>query len=658
MCGIAGFVDTNINYDISKVVNDTLDSIKERGPDNKGHFIDNQVGLVLLHRRLSIIDLSSSAMQPMQITNGRYIIVYNGEIYNYLEIKNNLQKKYGTLDFKSNSDTEVILYSFELEGIITTINNLEGMFAIALWDKIDKKIILIRDRMGEKPLYYGFFNNVFAFASDLKALMVHPKFAQQINKDSLSQLLMHNCIPAPLSIFEGIFKLKPANYIELTYKEIIQRRLSNSKSYWNLIDKIDKKLINKKYNINEKKILINKLDCLLNDTIKKQMIADVDIGCFLSGGIDSSLVAAIMQKNSNSPINTFSIGFFDKKYNEAPFAKQISQFLKTNHNEMYVSEQDALNVIEELPFIYSEPFADSSQIPTFLLSKITKQKVTVSLSGDGGDELFLGYSRYFRFNKIAKLFNYTPLILRKTINNTCFKTSKKLINRLALYNNPLFRTVLSRLDKLSYILESDHFQELYLRFISHWFNIDELIIDDINNNSLWYKNNQDLDSFNNDFFKMQYIDTLGYLPDDILVKVDRAAMANSLETRVPFLSHKVVEFAFNIPLAYKIGNNNGKDILKELLYKYVDKTLFQRPKSGFGIPINSWLRGDLKDWAANLLDSKKISEQGLFNSKIINNTFNDHLKNKKNNGYYLWDILMFQLWYEKIYKNNKNILNR
>lgn len=651
MCGLAGFVDTNINYDISKVIDDQLDLLKERGPDSKGHYIDYELGLVLLHRRLAIIDLSSSGLQPMQIMNGRYLIVYNGEIYNYLEIKNHLQKKYGPIDFKSNSDTEVILYSFELEGVVATIDNLEGMFAIVLWDKIEKKFILIRDRMGEKPLYYGFFNNVFAFASDLKAITIHPKFEQQINKDAVWQLFMHNCIPAPLSIYDGIFKLQPAHYVEVSYKDIIHKKLNNPKSYWNLIIAIDDKIVNKRYDLNEKQFLINKLDILLNTTIKRQMIADVDIGCFLSGGIDSSLVAAIMQKNSSVPINTFSIGFFDKKYNEAHFAKQISQFLKTNHNELYVNEQEALNVIEKLPFIYSEPFADSSQIPTFLLSKMTKQKVTVSLSGDGGDELFLGYSRYFRFNKIASFFNYTPQILRDTLDNILLKTSKTVINQLSLYNIALFRNIVSKIDKLSYIYQGNNFQELYLRFISHWFNINELMLGNGDYNSLWYR---DLKGLNNNFLKMQYMDTLGYLPDDILVKVDRASMANSLETRAPFLNHKVVEFAFNIPLVYKIGGNQGKEILKELLYKYIDKKLFQRPKSGFGIPLNSWLRGALRDWAMDLLDAKKISEQGLFNQEVINNTLVDHLKGRKNNGYYLWDILMFQLWYEKVYKNIKN----
>lgn len=638
MCGIAGFIDSSTNYDSYRVSKDMGEAIRTRGPDSDGVWQDNNLGINLVHRRLAILDLSPAGHQPMVSKTGRFVMVFNGEIYNYKKIKNELEQKQGLINWNGHSDTEVILLAIEVYGLHKTLEMLEGMFAIALWDKAEDKLYLARDRVGEKPLYYGYFNGVFAFTSELKAFKKHPKFNPQINRDAIGQLMLHNCIPAPFSIYENINKIVPGHFLEISYKSYLDCSEPISKPYWQLSNCNFGKY---SQNFND---ATNSLESILSDVIKDQMVADVSVGCFLSGGVDSSVIAALMQKHSSNSIKTFSIGFDNKLYDEAVFAKDVANHIGSDHTELYVTERDALNVIPLLPSIYDEPFSDSSQIPTFLVSKMARQDVTVALSGDGGDELFAGYNRYLLSEKLHKnIYKYPDFILN------IVKKSLPLIKPGVLEAaNKILRLPVTnfgdKIYKLESLLNAKEFNKFYLNTASHWIDYNKLVLCVSNKFDLW---NKPIDKFNFDENKvlgMQYLDTLGYLPDDILVKVDRAAMANSLETRVPLLNHKIIEFAFSLPLSYKISNGSTKHILREVLYRHVPRKLIERPKTGFGIPIHEWLRGELKEWACDLLSPDVIRKDGYFNVDIVQNTLNNHLSGKSNNGYYLWDILMFQQW--------------
>lgn len=634
MCGIAGFIDAQINYDPKVAAKQMADTLYSRGPDSFGLWQDNNFGINLLHRRLAILDLTAAGHQPMISDCGRYVMVFNGEIYNFKLLRQQLDSTNLSISWRGHSDSEVILQGFVAWGIEETITKCEGMFAIALWDRETEDLYLIRDRMGEKPLYYGYLNGAFAFASELKALRVHPKFMPNINRDALGQLLLHNCIPAPLSIYQGIWKLLPARILKLSLNDIQNHNLPNSYAYWNLSDSLSRNYTGTIDNA------IGELDNLLHGVIRDQMIADVPLGCFLSGGVDSSLIASIMQNQSSKPIETFCIGFDQPEYDEAVFAKEVARHLGSNHHELYITEKDAQQVIPKLSQIYDEPFSDSSQIPTYLVSKLAKTKVTVSLSGDAGDELFAGYNRYILANKAWAKFNKIPLLFNKPfVKATNLLSSQKLefMNWFFKFSNTNFS---HKFYKLSALLQSRNFAEFYLTLMSHWLNFAEIVKNNKNSSSYWIKECHGLSNIET----MMFLDSLGYLPDDILVKVDRASMANSLESRVPFLNHKIVEFANSLPLDYKIRDNTRKYILREVLYKYVPKNLIERPKKGFGIPINQWLRGNLKDWAIDLLDSSKLHSQGYFNTKMISCKLDKHLNGTENNGYYLWDILMFQQW--------------
>lgn len=637
MCGIAGFIDKGISYDAPLMIKAMGNAILHRGPDSSGIWSDNSYGVNIVHQRLAILDLSSAGHQPMLSKSGRYVISFNGEIYNWQYIKNDIEDKLGQVNWIGHSDTEVMLLAIEVYGLEDALQKFEGMFAIALWDREKKDLYLIRDRMGEKPLYYGYFNGVFAFSSELKALRKHPKFECKLNKNAIAQLMLHNCIPAPLSIFEDIYKLKAGHYLKLQYEQYSNHELPQSVPYWSLSEHLKQE-----YNGNENQA-VDDLDKLLTRVIGEQVIADVPLGCFLSGGVDSSMIAAKMQSLSTIPIHTFSIGFENKVYNEAHYAKAVASYLGTNHAEVYITDKDALDIIPKLPFIYDEPFSDSSQIPTYLVSKLAKQSVTVSLSGDGGDELFAGYTRHTLapqiYHKLQKIPGWSKSLLCKSL---------PLLNKLILtkLNQLLGSRVYNlndKLQKLENLLRVNDFSGMYLCLTGHWLNSNELVKNTSLNGSLWLNENISTES---QMLNLQYLDTMGYLPDDILVKVDRAAMANSLETRVPFLNHKLVEFAYSLPDSYKVNHKQSKWILRQVLYKYIPKELIERPKIGFAIPIHEWLRGPLRDWMLNLLDEKKLKQQGIFNSNLILEKLNAHLSGQNDNGFYLWDILMFQQWLE------------
>ena len=648
MCGICGFVDLSNRYDQLKrqrIISEMTNTLIHRGPDDEGYWHDKEKGVSLGHRRLSIVDLSSHGSQPMLSNSGRYVIVFNGEIYNHLLLRKELIKSDNNISWLGYSDTETLLACIDTWGIEKSIQKSSGMFAVAIFDIKENNLFLVRDRMGEKPLYYGFQNGVFLFGSELKAINKHPDSLRDIDRNAVALQFRYSYIPTPYSIYKGIKKLKAGTIlkINLSKSNIIKEILEEPKTYWSLEDAV----INSQKNIYTGSSIeaINDLDGLLGKSVRDQMVADVPLGAFLSGGIDSSLIVSLMQSQSSMPIETFTIGFNEGDYNEAIFAKKIAKHLGTNHTELYVSSNDALSVVDNLPQIYDEPFSDSSQIPTYLISEMTKKNVTVSLSGDAGDELFGGYNRYLWTRKIWSRMKYMPISLRKFISYGIDSVSPSVWNRILrqMVDTPQSG---DKMHKLSSILASSSAEECYLNLISHWNSSDNIVIgaNNISTSLTDINNHLDFDSIEE---KMMYLDSISYLPDDILSKIDRASMSVSLETRVPFLNHHVVEFANTLPLSMKIKDGESKWILRQLLYKYIPKDLIERPKMGFGMPIDIWLRGPLRDWAESLIEESRIKKEGFLNYEPIRKKWIEHISGKRNWQYHLWDILMFQAWLEK-----------
>lgn len=647
MCGIAGFYsfESRSSGEIHSISTKMGDAISHRGPDNFGFWADDTAPLVLIHRRLAILDLSDAGNQPMHSPSQRYVISYNGEIYNHLRIRRALDKEFPNIHWLSESDTETIIIAIELWGVSKSLKAISGMFAIAVWDKKLKKLMLARDRAGEKPLYYGWQKNTFLFSSELKAMKVHPSFDGAINREAIKMLMEHSCIPAPHSIYRNIFKLLPGKILTLNFNLYGKEGFESIENYWSIEDLIkDAKTNPFQGNIQDAK---TKLHDLLTESISSQMISDVPIGAFLSGGIDSSLIVSLMQASSLNPINTFTIGFSEDKYNEANFAKEIAQYLGTNHTEHYVSSAEALDVIPKLPKLYDEPFADSSQIPTYLVSKLAKDSVTVSLSGDAGDELFGGYNRHIYSQKWGNALKLSPSSLKLAsgkfldffkpdyLNRLESKLSDRLISKIGIKNISNF------FEKTSKALKADGSSGLYQSFVTHWPK---------NSNLVLGVNNDDLHFFSDENFSllesMMINDFLFYLSNDILVKVDRAAMGLSLETRVPFLHEDIIKFAWTLPDSMKVFNNQGKFILRSLLADHIPTELFDRPKQGFAVPIEHWLRGPLLDWAESLLEESKLDTQGYLDSSIILEKWSQHKCGKKNWQTDLWNVLMFQAWIE------------
>jgi asparagine synthase (glutamine-hydrolysing) len=635
MCGIAGFYTFQSLSDtvFQEISNSVLKSMKHRGPDDEGFWVNNSNNIMLCQVRLSILDLSIKGHQPMHSKNGRLTMVFNGEIYNHKEIRKKLVLDGCSIAWEGESDTETLLESLVFWGIEKTLSACVGMFSFAYLDLECNKLILARDRFGEKPLYWGWQNDKFYFASELSSISCNPYFKSKINRSALNQLVRYNYIPAPNSIFQNIFKLLPGHFLSIDFNQPdIEHR---SKPYWSLIDKVSE-LKSQNKNITKKDAL-KLLDDKLSQVIKNQMLSDVPIGAFLSGGIDSSMIASLMQKNSITPIKTYTIGFSNLKFNEAVYAKDIANHIGTQHNELYINDLDVINLVSKMPFYYSEPFADSSQIPTFLLCEMVSKHVKVALSGDAGDELFGGYNQYLFTPKLWRIANIVPFNIRKL--------SSKLLNHFDFSNK--------KIEKIIQLLPAKNEIDFYKRMVSHWNDPDKIVLE--SDESYSYLNN--FVKLNNNFSyqeNLMIFDSLSYLTDDILVKVDRAAMANSLETRVPFLDHEFFELVWSLPLNLKIQNNSGKKILKELLEKYVPKNLIDRPKQGFALPLGQWLRGPLRDWADELLSNKRLIDEGYFNSVIIRRVWNEHLSGKKDNSLKLWSVLMFQSWYEV----NKSVISK
>jgi len=651
MCGIAGTLGGSLSpNDFGKILEQAGNTIAHRGPDDMGIWFDKETAIGFVHRRLSIIDLSPAGHQPMLSVTGRFVIIFNGEIYNHLDLRNELEKSDNAPRWRGHSDTESLLAAFECWGIEATLKKTVGMFAIALWDKKERKLFLMRDRMGEKPMYYGYFDDRLLFGSELKALRQLPGFKSEINRDVLSLLFRHNYIPAPYSIYTNVFKLMPGSFIEFSSETLRLRQRPEPKIYWSATE-IALDAVKNPIKFSSDNEAINALESKLIQSISGQMMSDVPLGAFLSGGIDSSTIVALMQRQSSSAIKTFSIGFKEEDYDEAVFAREVAKHLGTSHTELYVSPDDAMNVIPKLPAIFDEPFSDSSQIPTFLVSELVKKHVTVSLSGDGGDELFCGYSRYLQYPKLWEKISVMPLFLRKIIGNIISSVSPENWNNLydsissLLPDKYQLLSLGNKLHKGASYLSCKDPAHFYRARMMHW-EPKGLVLNASEPST-------ELSTFvSNELLSlkelMMLLDTIGYLPGDILTKVDRSAMAVSLETRVPLIDHRVYEFAWQLPMHYKVRNGISKWLLRQVLYKHVPQKLIDRPKMGFGVPIDSWLRGPLRDWSESLLDEARLKREGFLNPVPIRQKWLEHSTGKGNWQYHLWDILMFQAWLETV----------
>lgn len=649
MCGINGFFSKVSKEDSSIAIHRMNKAIEHRGPDAFGVWYDEEINLYLGHCRLAIQDISNAGSQPMHSQCGRYVIVFNGEIYNHLKLRKKISKEGSSVNWRGHSDTETLLVAFSIWGIKKTLENLVGMFAIALWDRQEKLLTLARDRIGEKPLYWGWQGNNLYFSSELKALKANPHFQPKVDRDSITLLLRHNCIPAPYSIYEGIEKLLPGHYIQLALSDIYKSKQTTSLAYWSFNSIVESGI--KRPFEGSPDEAIDELQQTLAYSIDEQMLSDVPLGAFLSGGIDSSTIVALMQNQSSKPIKTFTIGFEDKGYNEAVHARAVAKHLGTEHTELYIQPKDALSVIPKLSSIYCEPFSDSSQIPTYLVSQLASQHVKVALSGDGGDELFGGYNRYLMAQDIWQQSRKFPKKARKLISHVLRTFPSKswdaiFKNLTPVLPKPLrIRTPGDKMYKLAEVLTTDDKHEYYQKLTSHWQQPSDIVINGsepatlITTASAW----PETDNFQH---SMMAMDAQTYMTDDILVKVDRAAMANSLETRVPMLDHRIIELAWKMPLNYKIRNGEGKWLLKQVLFRHVPKQLIERPKMGFAIPLHDWLRTSLNDWAESLLDESILRQQGYFDPEPIRKMWLEHLSGKYNHQNQLWDILMFQAWLE------------
>lgn len=653
MCGLAGFLGTGFSDsrdNAKSIVGRMTDTIINRGPDDSGTWTCEHGMVALGHRRLAIVDLSPAGHQPMAGPSGRYVMVFNGEIYNHLKLRSALETAGQAPVWRGHSDTETLLAGFDAWGIQGTVERAIGMFAIAVWDRETRTLTLVRDRLGEKPLYYGWQGSgtqaVFLFGSELKALRVHPSFENRVDRGALSLQLRNNYIPAPYSIYQGISKLPPGSLLTVS----LSQREERVSQYWCAASVAEKGIANPFTGTAED--AVDQLEVLLKDAISQQMMADVPLGAFLSGGIDSSTIVALMQAQSSRPVKTFTIGFNEVGYNEAEHAKAVAAHLGTEHTELYVTAQQARDVIPLLPQIYDEPFSDSSQIPTYLVSQLAKKHVTVSLSGDAGDELFCGYTRYQSAERIWSRVGMAPRVVRQLVAAGITSVSPQRWNRIGdgLQNViPASLRVSAFGDKLhkgADVLTARNFDAFYLGLCAHWPDPSAIVLNGYHPPTMLVEDAPRLPGFSR-VQRMMALDMLSYLPGDILTKVDRAAMGVSLETRVPFLDHRVVELAWRLPQSVKVREGKSKWVLRQILYRHVPEALIERPKMGFGVPIGAWLRGPLRDWAESLLDEQRLKQEGFFHPAPIRKKWREHLSGQRNWQHHLWDVLMFQAWHEE-----------
>ncbi len=639
MCGIAGFWQTKRGAHVPREVLASMGTaLRHRGPDDSGTFFDASAGLGLSFRRLSILDLSPAGHQPMESASGRFVIIFNGEVYNFAAIKDELGPG---IAWRGHSDTEVMLAAVERWGVESAIRRFVGMFAFVLWDRQERKLYLVRDRLGIKPLYYGWVNGDFVFASELKAIRQYPGFEGQINRDALALYMRHSYVPARHCIYQGITKLQQGCVLIVSSPQAGPE----VRAYWSAAQAARNGLQSQVTGTDAE--VIGQLEEKLAEAVRLRMISDVPLGAFLSGGIDSSTIVALMQSQSSRPVKTFTIGFHEDNYNEAVHARKIAAHLGTEHTELYVTPREAMNVVPLLPAMYDEPFADSSQIPTYLVSKLARSSVTVSLSGDGGDELFGGYNRYLLTRSIWNSVKRSPAlggVAARMIRavppahiDLAYRCVRPLMSKRRRWN-----AVGDKAHKLAGYLALRSPESIYFHCLSHWDPAEVVTgasepgtVTQFIHDAAWLPSIEEV---------MMLTDQVNYLPDDILTKVDRASMAVSLEARVPLLDHRVVEFAWRLPMRFKIRDGASKWVLRQVLYKHVPPELIERPKMGFGIPMDSWLRGPLRDWAESLLSEESLGRHDLFAVEIIRRKWREHTSGARNWQYLLWDVLVFQDW--------------
>mgnify|MGYP001448362537 CR=1 FL=1 len=645
MCGILSIICLkNPENDILKLTNDLVQKLNHRGPNAKGTWVSQDRKISLGHTRLSIQDLSNNGSQPMISKSTDSIISYNGEIYNHFDLRLELEE-YKNIEWKGRSDTETLLECVEFWGLPKTLNKVRGMFSFIYFDRKNNKVCIARDRFGEKPLYYGIVNNYLIIGSELKVFKNFPNFNNQISQYALDQLMRKSYIPSPQSIYKDIYKLNISSFIEIKLNNLESINFSNLKQtrWWKFNKTVEENNTYKFHNFNLAKTT---LENTLQETINMLRISDVPLGVFLSSGTDSSLVASILQSQTKEKINTFTIGFKDDNFNEAVQAKEISKIIGSNHIEEYIDSSTAQDIIPQLSNIYDEPFADSSQIPTYFVSKLAKEKVTVALSGDGGDEFFGGYNRYIWSPKIINIFNKLPYRARKLLGHLIlfsdknnFKISDIFIEKILKLSN--FNDKLSKLARK--LLEYEDLNEFLLKPVDEWHDNKDLVIklEEDKKFNLEFPN-----TLMKNTDKLMFLDSQTYLPDDILCKVDRASMYNSLEVRCPFLDYEIINISQKIPTKMKIRNSRGKIILKEILKNYLPNKLVEQPKKGFAVPIGEWIKNPLRDWAEELLSEKKLKEEGIINHKLIRSTWEIHKNTNIDHSSKLWPFLIFMSWKE------------
>lgn len=646
MCGIAGLWPLGPSASARDIAGAMIATLHHRGPDGQDVWHDPASGVALGHARLAIVDLSPAGAQPMRSASGRHVIVFNGEIYNHISVRETLEREGAAPAWRGHSDTETLLAAIEAWGVEGALPAITGMFAFALWDTASKRLILARDRFGEKPLYWASTPRGLVFGSELKALVRSGLLERRLSRDAAAAMMRHNNIPAPLTVYEDVWKLMPGHWMAFD----APARPGNPQPYWSAaqawacgraqpFDGSDADAI-------------GEFERLMGTAVRQQMVADVPLGAFLSGGIDSSTVVALMQSQSSRPVRTFSIGFHEAAYNEADAAKAVARHLGTQHTELYVTPQDALDVIPRLPVMYCEPFADSSQIPTHLVARMARQHVTVALSGDAGDEVFGGYNRYVFGPGLRRRMAALPLPARRWLAamlgwlppsqwDRMFALAGRLVARSARFSDAG-----DKIAKVARALPARSDDELYESFISQWPDPHKVVPGANEPHSVPNWSALGLESL--DFTeRMMLMDTLGYLPNDILVKVDRATMATSLESRVPFLDHQLYEFAASLPLRFKVRDGVSKWLVRQVLYRHVPQALIDRPKVGFGIPIDRWLRGELREWAEALLAPQALQRTGMFDVAVVRQAWQRHLSGRWNLQHALWCVLMYQAWHER-----------
>jgi asparagine synthase (glutamine-hydrolysing) len=613
--------------------------LRHRGPDDRGLMRDHAAGFGMGQTRLAIQDVSSAGHQPMMSACGRYHLIFNGEIYNHAELRAMLAPR----AWRGHADSETLLACLAEWGVEATLRAAVGMFALALFDSEERKLVLARDRFGEKPLYYGYAGNAFVFGSELKGLLPAERFDPTLDREALAAFMRLGYVPAPRSIYAAIRKLSPGCYLELTPRLVGERADPTAMPYWSALS-VARAGVGNRLTIGEREAT-DQLEELLGRSIRGQMLSDVPLGAFLSGGIDSSTIVALMQKQSARPVRTFSIGFEDSDYDESEHARAVAAHLRTDHTELKLRAADALALIPQLPSVYDEPFADPSQLPTMLVARLARQHVTVALSGDAGDELFAGYNRYLLAARAWGVLGRVPPVLRRAAAHALRAVPPRRWNSWAAALGRVSRRRMrlrmagDRMHKFAGVLQARSDHELYQRLVNQWWQ-DPIVPGETAESPAPHWTTQGLDLTE----RMMLTDTLGYLADDILVKVDRAAMSVSLETRVPFLDHRVFEFAWRLPADMKVRAGRGKWLLRQVLYRHVPPALIERPKMGFGVPLDSWLRGPLCEWAGDLINDPRMQADGFLNADLVRRKWQEHLSGVRNWQYQLWNVLVFRAW--------------